>query len=93
MVGRLSATAVVVAAAVGIAVQGVLASTMPVRDSSYRPITKTSESLVLWVRPYLQTGRATRTVRARSGTTEQRTNPYALVWRLPNHGRVSLDAR
>jgi hypothetical protein len=47
MVGRLSATAVVVAAAVGIAVQGVLASTMPVHDSSYRPLTATTESGVV----------------------------------------------
>jgi hypothetical protein len=93
MVGKLIATAAVVAAVIGIVVQGVLASTMPVRDSSYRPFTKTSESGVVWVRPYLQTGRATRTGRARSGTREQTTNPYALVWRLPNHGRAGLGAR
>jgi hypothetical protein len=92
MVGKLIGAAALVAAVIGIAVQGVLASTMPVRDSSYRPFTAATDSGVVWVRPYLRNGLASRTGRAQSGRTERRTNPYAVAWRLPNHGRVSPDA-
>jgi hypothetical protein len=93
MVSKLIGTAALVAAVTGIAVQGVLASTMPVRDRSYRPFTSATNTGVVRVRPSLHDDWwATQTGRAGAGTTGRTTNPYTLVWRLPNHGRMSPEA-
>jgi hypothetical protein len=93
MVGKLIGSVALVAALSGIAVDGVLASTMPVRDPSYRPFRSATHTGVAGVVSSLHDDLwATRTGRVRAGSAERATNPYVLVWRLPDHGRVSPEA-
>jgi hypothetical protein len=92
MVSKLIGSAALIAALIGIAVQGALASTMPVRNS-YRPFRPATHTSVVRMMPHLHDDWwATQPGWGRAGSPDREANPYMLVWRLPNHGRANPEA-